>query len=103
MVYSALDVPLNQALESFLQEQNCSKIEVKELSVKQYFEDNEKYPQNRPDILTKLFNALLSIPPSSIKSERAFSTTSFFGTKYRSRMQDEVISALVLLKHHLQK
>ncbi len=67
------------------------------------FEQFEKNPENRPEILTKLLNALSSIPPSSIESERSFSTTSFYGTKIRSRLQDDVLSALVFLKHYFNK
>ena len=63
------------------------------------FEQNSKRPEN----LEKLFQALLTIPPTSIESERQFSTSSFFATKIRSRLDDSTLSALVFLKSYYKK
>lgn len=54
----------------------------------------------RTPLLTKLFNALKTIPPSSIESERAFSVTGQFITKLRTGLGDDSIDALVFLKTH---
>ncbi|ELT97151.1 hypothetical protein CAPTEDRAFT_193487 [Capitella teleta] len=48
----------------------------------------------------KLRNAILTIKPSSVEAERAFSTTGKFLTRFRASMKDEHISALVFLKAH---
>ena len=45
----------------------------------------------------------MTIPPTSIEPERNFSTTGFFGTKIRSRLNDETLDALVFLKNYYKK
>ena len=50
--------------------------------------------------LERLYKALLTIKPSSVESERAFSTTGFFMTKLRTRMSDENLGMLMYLKFH---
>ena len=52
-----------------------------------------------PSSLRKLFEALKTIPPSSIESERTFSVTGFYITKFRCSLGDQSINALVFLKH----
>ena len=54
----------------------------------------------RPDILQKIFNALHSIPPSSVDSERAFSSLGLFATKIRSRLNDQSINALTIVREY---
>ena len=54
----------------------------------------------RTPLLSKLFNALKTIVPSSIESERAFSVTGNFVTKLRTNLGDDTIDALVFLKTH---
>ncbi len=54
-------------------------------------------------ILTKIANALRSIPPTSVEAERAFSSGGYFVTKLRSRMNDETLSSLCMLRHFFQK
>ena len=56
-----------------------------------------------PSSLRKLFEALKTIPPSSIESERTFSVTGFYITKFRCSLGDQSINALVFLKHIFQK
>ena len=60
-------------------------------------------PSDRPLLLSKLFDALKTIPPSSVESERAFSTTGQFVTKMRTRLNDETVDALVFLKLYHKK
>ena len=45
-----------------------------------------------------LYNALLTIQPTSVESERVFSTTGTFVNKIRNRLSDETINALTVLK-----
>ena len=68
--------------------------------VENEFKKFEQNPQFRPPILEKLYEALLGIPVSSVEAERCFSTTGNFSTKLRSRLGDEILSALVFLKHN---
>lgn len=54
----------------------------------------------RGKLLEGLYQALLTVPPTSVESERAFSTSSKFCTKIRNRLSDEVLNALSVLKHY---
>lgn len=56
----------------------------------------------RTDNLTLLFNALSTIPPTSIESERAFSAVGLFITKIRTRLEDKSIDHLCFLKHYFR-
>ncbi|XP_023230454.1 uncharacterized protein LOC111641584 [Centruroides sculpturatus] len=47
-----------------------------------------------------LLNALKTIPPTSIESERAFSAAGLFITKLRTRLSDRSIDHLCFLKSH---
>ena len=53
--------------------------------------------------LEKLHYALKSIQPSSVESERCFSTCGFYDTKIRSHMGDETLSALLFLNKQFKK
>ena len=57
----------------------------------------------RSPLLNKLYEALKTIPPSSIESERAFSITGQFITKLRTQLGDDSIDSLVYLKSHYKK
>ena len=46
------------------------------LSEMKMYENN---PSTRPPTLEKLYKALMTIPPTSVESERTFSTASFYG------------------------
>ena len=59
----------------------------------------ENNPSTRPPTLEKLYKALMTIPPTSVESERTFSTESFYGNKIRSRLDDESLNALIFLKN----
>jgi hypothetical protein len=60
----------------------------------QLFEATGKRTQS----LELLYNALLAIKPTSTDSERAFSSAGALLTKLRSRMSDESMNAILLLK-----
>ena len=55
-------------------------------------------PSDIPPLLLKLFNALKSIPPTSVDCERAFSITGQYATKLRTSLNDETLDSLVFLK-----
>uniref|UniRef100_A0A2S2QKB9 HAT C-terminal dimerisation domain-containing protein n=1 Tax=Sipha flava TaxID=143950 RepID=A0A2S2QKB9_9HEMI len=48
------------------------------------------------------FKYLMSIPPTSIESERAFSAAAYMGNKLRSRLGDGTLDALLLLRSYFQ-
>lgn len=50
--------------------------------------------------LQKCFDKLLTIPPTSVESERAFSSAVAFATKVRSRLGPSTLDALVLLRSY---
>ena len=43
------------------------------------------------------------IPPTSVESERAFFTVSNFVTKLRTRMEDDTLEDLFILKAHFER
>ena len=53
--------------------------------------------------LELLFNALLSIPPTSVEVERAFFAAGLFVTKMRSRLRDKSLNALTFLRSYYMK
>ena len=57
----------------------------------------------RGKLLSRLYEALQSIPPTSVDAERAFSSGGAFLTKVRSRLCDSTLSKLVMLRHYLSK
>ena len=52
--------------------------------------------------LNMLFQALMSLPPTSIESERAFSAAGLFVTKLRSSLSDKSINCLCFLKSYFK-
>ena len=63
------------------------------------FEATKKRPEN----LQKLFNALLTIKPTSVEPERAFSAIGLFATKLRSQLGDETLDDLVVMRQKFKK
>lgn len=52
--------------------------------------------------LNLAFKYLMSIPPTSIESERAFSAAAYIGNKLRSRLGDGTLDALLFLRSYFQ-
>lgn len=50
-----------------------------------------------------LHKALLSIQPTSVESERAFSAAGLFITKLRSRLSDKSVNAMCVLRDHFKR
>ena len=59
--------------------------------------------EKRSGKLEQLFKALLSIPPTSVEAERAFSAAELFTTKLRSLLSDKSVNALCFLRSHYMK
>lgn len=63
-----------------------------------YFEATLKKSEH----LELLHNALLTVKPTSVESERGFSAAGFFVSKLRSRMTDKTLNALCFLRCYFQ-
>ena len=57
---------------------------------------------NREHNLELVYQYLLSIPPTSIEPERAFSAAGYLGSKIRSRLNDQTLNALLYLRAYFQ-
>lgn len=57
----------------------------------------------RGKFLTKAYNALITIKPTSVESERAFSTAGYFCNKIRSRLNDSTLDVLLFLRSYFQR
>jgi hypothetical protein len=57
---------------------------------------------SRPSSLEKLYQALLTIPPTSVEAERVFSATGLFITKLRTRLDDNTVDKLCFLRSYFQ-
>jgi hypothetical protein len=60
-------------------------------------------PRKMPTILLKLFRALKTIPPTSVESERCFSTCGIYVTKMRTSLNDDSINSLIFLKKYYKE
>ena len=58
------------------------------IGIVQEFKKFTQNPEFRPQILEKLYNALLGILISSVEAERCFSTTGNFSAKLQSNLSD---------------
>lgn len=56
----------------------------------------------RGDFLQRAYEFLMTIKPTSVESERAFSAAGLFATKIRSRLGDETLDALCFLKSYFK-
>lgn len=62
-----------------------------------------KNTNQRTSNLQKLYDALLTIKPTSTDVERVFSSATFYCTKIRSNLADVSLNALVFLKFWKQR
>jgi hypothetical protein len=53
--------------------------------------------------LDKLFSAINTAQATSTESERVFSTSNRYSTKFRSRLSDKHLSMLVFLKYYFKR
>ncbi|GFT53264.1 uncharacterized protein TNCV_4233581 [Trichonephila clavipes] len=100
----ALDEKLEKAIYSKTKVLYCStkkstsfnKIMKQEM---QLFDSTENPSPN----IIKLYDALKTILPTSVETERAFSAAGLFVTKLRTRMTDKSINCLCFLKSYFKK
>lgn len=57
----------------------------------------------REVFLTAAYNYLLSITPTSVEAERAFSSAGYFCNKLRSSLSDKTLNALSFMRSHFQE
>lgn len=57
---------------------------------------------SKPETVQNLYDALLTIRPTSVESERVFSITGIFVNKIRNRLSDESINAYSVLKTYFK-
>ena len=69
-------------------------------SIKKEMNFYESYPKSKPERLDKMNKALLTIKPTSVEPEHAFSIMGYFHTKLRNRLSDKVLDALVFLRQY---
>ena len=68
-------------------------------NIEQEFAIFEKCYQ-KSENLKKLEKALLTIKASSVESERIFSSVGRIATKFRTRLSDENLNSLVILRQY---
>lgn len=90
---------LQKYIESFKKQQpNTSQSHY--LSMDREFKLLEANAGKRTDRLEKLYQALLTVKPTSTASERVFSVAGIFITKLRNRMNTCTLNALIFLKYY---
>ena len=99
----AINLAFNESMQSKPadgQETNVSKHDEIATEV-QLFEMNGKL--HRGPNLEFVYKSLLSVTPTSVESERAFSAAGYLCNKFRSRLSDENLNNLLFLRAHFQK
>ena len=97
----SLTEKLNKLLESpnaEIPEMDKNDIAIVLKSEMNLFEQTKKKPKD--GYLQLLESALLTIPPTSVESERAFSIFGYFCNKIRSQLKPTTIDALLFLRHY---
>ena len=65
----------------------------------QLFETTKKKPEN----LENLYRSLLTIRPTCVEAERAFSSTALFVIKIRNRLNDDTLNAMIVMRQFYKK
>ena len=103
---SSLLVTFKQKLEKRIEESKYTASKTKPLQTSFIFKKEmdlfeaslSRGAPERPEHLELLYQSLLTLPPSSVTSERAFSAAGLFSTKIRSRLGDSTLNSLVFLR-----
>ena len=51
-------------------------------------------------LLEKVYQMLLTVPPTSVESERIFSSCAYFCNKFRSRLSDTTLNTLCIIRNN---
>ena len=89
----------SEKLKRFLSNQNPTESPIKneKLSISDEFRMYKRTGQ-KTKRLRLLEKALMNLKPSSVESERIFSSVGRIATKYRMRLNDDNLNALVVLR-----
>ena len=65
---------------------------------------NFNFSRNRKkgEILQHIYNSLITIPPTSVESERAFSSVGILCSKLRTNLSDGTLDALCFLRTYFK-
>ena len=66
---------------------------------RQLFEATKKRPEN----LENLYRSFLTIRPTSVEAERAFSAMGLFATKIGNRLNNDTLNAIIVLRQFYKK
>ena len=66
---------------------------------RQLFEATKKRPEN----LESLYRSFLTIRPTSVEAERAFSAMGLFATKIGNRLNNDTLNAIIVLRQFYKK
>ena len=89
----------SEKLNAFLDEDLPVELNQNSRNIEQEFAIFEKSYQ-KSENLKKLEKALLTIKASSVESERIFSSVGRIATKFRTRLSDENLNSLVILRQY---
>lgn len=90
---------LNKSIKSI---QNFKKSTTRPYSIVDEFLYLDK-TKKRSENLEKLFNAILSISPTSTLCERVFSKSGFIKTKQKNRLKAKHLNAILFLKDYFKR
>ena len=79
------------------------KVETSVLKKEMQLYEDSKNDGTRPHHLELLYIAMLNVTPTSVESERAFSSAGLFVTKIRSRLGDSTVNMLVFMRDYLKR
>ena len=97
---ASADLMLQRYLDGVIEPKQCYKLKSSIISTEmKLLEATGK----RPETLTKLYNCLSSIKPTSVESERAFSCAGNFISKIRARITPSTLNLLVFLKDYFKR
>ena len=96
---------LSEEFQAFLKEPGLKIEEVQSVGAQiinkemQLFEATKKRPEN----LENLYCFLLTIRPTSVEAERAFSAMGLFATKIGNRLNDGTLNAMIVVRQFYKK
>ena len=97
------NMTLSEEFQAFLKEPGLKIEEVRSVGVqiinKEMFEATKMRPKN----LENLYRSLLTIRPTSVEAERAFSAMGLFATKIKNRLNDDTLNAMIVMRQFYKK